>query len=215
MVYGQGAWVVCVVTGVRQGSFGCQPQGMLINSHAAYREEAAVRSNLAMILMEKAVWCNWAWWWKDGVVIKANTTMIDVRREGRGVMTGLPIKGIKCGPVGSFYFNAAFYFFVLSMSPSLWCDPRPLGGHNKNSCGLLHNPESMDTGSFLGWVNALAPMNSVWSLGSLHLLCGEDKCFPPRGLFLWMTWHGSEGSLPLLPLFTWHICWRKFTTVSL
>lgn len=37
-----------------------QPQGMLIYSRAAYGEEAAVRSNLARILIEKAVWCNWA-----------------------------------------------------------------------------------------------------------------------------------------------------------
>lgn len=36
-----------------------QPLGMLLYSSAAYREKA-VWSNLATVLMEKAVWCNWA-----------------------------------------------------------------------------------------------------------------------------------------------------------
>lgn len=35
------------------------PQGMLLYSCAADREKA-VWSNLATVLMEKAVWCNWA-----------------------------------------------------------------------------------------------------------------------------------------------------------
>lgn len=36
-----------------------QPQGMLLYSGAACREKA-VWSNLPTVLMEKAVWCNWA-----------------------------------------------------------------------------------------------------------------------------------------------------------